>query len=144
MSATRAIKKDSDQEKELFINNHDGTFSEKAAEYGLNENGYTTHAAFFDYDGDGDLDCYILNNSFMPVNTLDNQNKRDLYAEDWPVRDFLKGGGDKLLRNDNGHFTDVTRAAGIYGSLIGFGLGITVGDVNGDNWLDLVCFERLF
>lgn len=126
-----------DQENELFINNQDGTFTEKAAEYGLNENGYTTHAAFFDYDLDGDLDCYILNNSFMPVNTLDYANNREMYAKDWPVEDFLKGGGDKLLRNDNGKFLDVTKSAGIYGSLIGFGLGVTVGDVNGDRWPDL-------
>jgi len=122
---------------ELFINNKDLTFSEKAAEYGLNEDGYTTHAAFVDYDLDGDLDCYILNNSFMPVNTLNTSNNRELYAKDWPVKDFLKGGGDKLLRNDGGKFSDVSKESGIYGSLIGFGLGVTVGDVNGDLWPDL-------
>jgi enediyne biosynthesis protein E4 len=127
--------KDQIPEKELFINNGPGadgivTFTEKAAEYHLNESGYTTHAAFFDYDQDGDLDCYILNNSFLPVNTLNYSNKRELYAKDWPVADFVKGGGDKLLRNDEippkggvkGGFTDVTKEAGIYGSLIGFGL----------------------
>jgi hypothetical protein len=123
-------------ENELFINNHDLTFTEKAAEYGLNEDGYTTHAAFVDYDLDGDLDCYILNNSFMPVNTLNNSNNRDLYAKDWPVKDFLKGGGDKLLRNEGGKFVDVSKEAGIYGSLIGFGLGVTVGDLNGDHYPD--------
>jgi len=132
---------DETPENELFINqgNQNGVpvFVEKAAEYGLNEDGYTTHAAFFDYDADGDLDCYILNNSFMPVNTLNYSNNRELYAKDWPVRDFLKGGGDKLLRNDGGKFTDVTRQAGIFGSLIGFGLGVTVGDVNGDARPDL-------
>ena len=133
-----------DQENELFINNGDLTFTEKAAEYNLNENGYTTHAAFFDYDLDGDLDCYILNNSFMPVNTLNYSNKRDLYASEWPVKDFLKGGGDKLLRNDGGKFNDVTRQAGIYGSLIGFGLGITVGDVNGDNLPDMYVSNDFF
>lgn len=121
-----------DQKNSLFINNGDLTFTEEAAKYGLAENGYTTHAAFFDYDLDGDLDAYILNNSFMPVNTLNYNNRRELYAEDWPVADFLKGGGDKLLRNEDGKFVDVTKEAGIYGSLIGFGLGITVGDVNGD------------
>ena len=134
-------KKDQKPENELFINQgvKDGipTFVEKAAEYGLNETGYTTHAAFFDYDLDGDLDCYILNNSFMPVNTLNYSNNRELYAEDWPVKDFLKGGGDKLLRNEGGKFVDVTRQSGIFGSLIGFGLGVTVGDVNGDHWPDL-------
>lgn len=129
--------KGDDQENELFINNKNGTFTEKAAEYGLNENGYTTHAAFFDYDLDGDLDCYILNNSFMPVNTLNFSNNRGLYAMDWPVAEFLKGGGDKLLRNEAGKYVDVSKEAGIFGSLIGFGLGVTVGDVNGDNWPDL-------
>lgn len=153
----------SDQENELFINNGDGTFTEKGADFRLNENGYTTHAAFFDYDLDGDLDCYILNNSFMPVNTLNYSNKRELYADDWPVKDFLKGGGDKLLRNDSPlpaspigegdavlsqeakwNFTDVTKEAGIYGSLIGFGLGITVGDVNGDNLPDMYVSNDFF
>ena len=128
----------------LFINNHDLTFSEKAKEYGLDETGYTTHAAFFDYDLDGDLDCYILNNSFIPVNTLNYSNKRELRAEDWPVEDFVKGGGDKLLRNDNGHFTDVSKETNIYGSLIGFGLGVTVGDVNGDHYPDLYISNDFF
>lgn len=125
------------QENELFINNHDLTFTEQAAAYGLNSNGYTTHAAFFDFDLDGDLDVYILNNSFIPVNTLNLSDRRDLPAEQWPVKDFLKKGGDQLLRNDNGHFTDITKEAGIYNSLIGFGLGVTVGDVNHDSWPDL-------
>ncbi|HKC36655.1 MAG TPA: VCBS repeat-containing protein, partial [Chitinophagaceae bacterium] len=128
----------------LFINNHDLTFTEKAKEYGLDEKGYTTHAAFFDYDLDGDLDCYILNNSFIPVNTLNYDNKRELRAEDWPVEDFVKGGGDKLLRNDGGHFTDVSKEANIYGSLIGFGLGVTVGDVNGDHYPDIYISNDFF
>ena len=136
--------KGDDQENELFINNKDGTFSEQAARWNLNESGYTTHAAFFDYDLDGDLDCYILNNSFMPVNTLNYSNKRELNAKDWPVKDFLKGGGDKLLRNDEGTFTDISESAGIYSSLIGFGLGVTVGDVNQDLWPDLYISNDFF
>jgi enediyne biosynthesis protein E4 len=131
---------------QLFINNGNLTFTEKAKEYGLDEQGYSTHAAFFDFDNDGDLDVYILKNSFIPVNTLNYENKRELRAENWPVADFLKGGGDKLLRNDNGKFVDVSEKAGIYGSLIGFGLGVTVGDVNDDQLLDIyVCndfYER--
>ena len=128
----------------LFINNRDLTFTESAKTYGLDETGYTTHAAFFDYDLDGDLDCYILNNSFIPVNTLNYSNKRDLRANDWPVADFIKGGGDKLLRNDNGFFNDVSKEANIYGSLIGFGLGVTVGDVNGDHYPDLYISNDFF
>jgi hypothetical protein len=134
----------SDQKNELFLNNGDLTFTEKAAAYQLDHNGYTTHAAFFDYDLDGDLDAYILNNSFIPVNTLNYSNKRNLPAEEWPVKDFLKGGGDKLLRNDNGTFVDVTNEAGIFTSLIGFGLGVTVGDVNGDHWPDMYISNDFF
>lgn len=140
------FQKGKDQKNELFINNGDLTFKQQAEEYGLADDGYSTHAAFFDYDKDGDLDVYVLNNSFIPVNTLNYSNKRALPAEEWPVKDFLKGGGDKLYRNDDGNYTDVTREAGIYSSLIGFGLGIAVGDVNDDGWDDIyVCndfFER--
>ncbi|MCG8322011.1 MAG: VCBS repeat-containing protein [Cytophagales bacterium] len=136
--------KGDDQENELFINQGDLTFKESAKDYRLNENGYTTHAAFFDYDLDGDLDAYILNNSFIPANTLNYSNKRDVYAEDWPVEDFMKGGGDKLLRNDGGIFQDVTRESGIYGSLIGFGLGITIGDINNDFLPDMYVSNDFF
>ncbi|MFN5913893.1 MAG: FG-GAP repeat domain-containing protein, partial [Chitinophagaceae bacterium] len=133
-----------DTENELWINDGKLHFTEQAADYGLNDSGFTTHAAFFDYDADGDLDCYILNNSFIPVNTLNYSNKRELRAKDWPVADVLKGGGDKLLRNDGNRFTDVSEAAGIYGSLIGFGLGVTVGDVNGDLRPDIYVSNDFF
>jgi enediyne biosynthesis protein E4 len=125
---------------QLYINqgikNGIPTFKEQAKEYGLVDGGLSTHAAFFDYDRDGDLDMYLLNNSFTPIDKLGYTNLRN-------NRDKL--GGDKLFRNDieqnakNGkpYFTDVSEEAGIYGSLIGFGLGITIGDVNNDNWLDI-------
>lgn len=116
------------RENELFINNGDLTFTERASEFGLADNGFSTHAAFFDFDKDGDLDCFVLNNSHRPVASLGYENLRD-------VRDEL--GGHKLYRNDNGHFIDISEQAGIYGSVIGFGLGVTVGDVNQDNWLDM-------
>ncbi|WP_421831017.1 VCBS repeat-containing protein [Larkinella sp.] len=127
------IRPGDDRGNELFINNGIGkngtvTFTEKAADYGLNDHGFSTHAAFFDYDRDGDLDMYLLNNSFMPVGKLGYANIRS-------ERDSL--GGHKLFRNDGTRFADVSEKAGIYGSLIGFGLGITIGDVNDDNWLDI-------
>lgn len=126
-----------DKKNELFINNGDLTFTESAAKYNLDEDGFTTHAAFFDYDGDGDLDVYILNNSFIPASSLNYVNKRTLRSEDWNVPEVLKGGGDKLLRNEKGRFVDVSEEAGIYGSLIGFGLGVTIGDVNDDYLPDI-------
>ena len=129
--------KGEDQKNELFINNGNLTFTEKAEEYNLADSGITTHAAFFDYDLDGDLDCYLLNNSFIPVSSLNYSNKRELRDQNWEVADILKGGGDKLLRNDSGKFVDVSNDAGIFGSLIGFGLGVTVGDVNGDLYPDI-------
>ncbi|UBM57749.1 VCBS repeat-containing protein [Marinilongibacter aquaticus] len=132
------------QENAMFINNGDLTFTDKAKAYGIDDNGYTTHAAFFDYDLDGDLDAYILNNSFIPVNTLNFANNRELRAKDWPVKDFLKGGGDRLLRNDEGQFKDVSEEAGIYGSLIGFGLGVTVGDINNDSYPDIYISNDFF
>ena len=121
----------------LYINNHNNTFTESAARYGLDISAYTTQVSFFDYDNDGDLDCFMIDNSPIPVNTLNNANHRDLPDSAWPVAQFLKGGGDHLFRNDNGHFTEVTQQAGIHGTLISFGLGVSIGDINNDGWPDI-------
>lgn len=128
---------DGNRRNKLYINNHDLSFTESAARYGLDIVGYTTQVSFFDYDGDGDLDCFMINNSPIPVNTLNNANRRDLPDSAWNVASFLKGGGNHLYRNDNGHFTEVTQQAGIHSSLISFGLGVSVGDINGDGWPDV-------
>ena len=125
------------KENELFINNQDLSFSEKAAEYGLNNKGYSTQAAFFDYDLDGDLDCYLLNNSFKDPGRI------ELFRSMREKPDEM--GGDKLYRNDGppleggsgGGFTDVTIQAGIYSSEIGFGLGAAIGDINNDHLPDI-------
>ncbi len=121
---------------ELFINNGDLTFSEKAAEYGIDDLGLSTHAAFFDYDRDGDLDCYLLNNSFQSVTEYDMKKGQR------QVRDTL--GANKLYRNDGGHFTDVSEEAGIFGSKIGFGLGVSIADVNRDGWPDIYVSNDFF
>ena len=116
------------RKNELFINNGNLTFSEQAAAFNLDNEGFSTHAAFFDYDQDGDLDCYILNNSFR------NPDKIELYKK---VREHPSPSGHKLMRNDGNRFTDVTEQAGIYSSDIAFGLGIAVSDLNGDHLPDL-------
>ena len=132
------------RKNQLFINNHDLTFTECAAKYGLDNSGYTTQVSFFDYDLDGDLDCFMVNNSPIPVNTLNYANMRDLPLAQSPVADFLKGGGDHLYRNDNGHFTEVTKEAGIHGGLISLGLGVTVGDINNDGYPDIYVSNDFF
>lgn len=121
---------------ELFINNGDLTFTEKATEYGIDDLGLSTHASFFDYDKDGDLDCYLLNNSFQSETTF------DIEAGLREIRDTL--GGNKLYRNDGNHFVDVSEEAGIYGSKIGFGLGASVGDLNRDGWMDIYISNDFF
>ena len=124
------------RQNEFFINNGDGTFSENAEQMGLADSGLSTHAAFFDYDKDGDLDVYLLNNSFTAVSTFNFQKKlRD-------KRD--QKGGDKLFRNDSGKFIDVSEEAGIFGSEIGFGLGVSVADLDKDGWLDLFISNDFF
>lgn len=126
----------SETENELFINQKDGTFRDEAQAYGLADRGLSTHAVFFDYDLDGDLDCYVLNNSFRPIGSFDfTQDLRSVVDEI---------GGDRLYRNDNGRYLNVTVQSGIYSSDIGFGLGVSSADVNGDGYPDLYVSNDFF
>lgn len=121
---------------ELFINNGDLTFTEKSKEYGLDILGLSVQATFFDYDRDGDLDCYLLNNSFKSVDSFD---------PDMGLRDSIDpNGANMLLRNDDMVFKNVNEEAKIYSSKIGFGLGATVSDINKDNWPDIYISNDFF
>lgn len=104
-------------------------YKEQSKEYGLDFSGFSTQAAFFDYDLDGDLDMYLLNHSLRFNGTF---AERQSYANTY---DSLAG--DRFYRNDNGKFTEVTRLCGINSSIIGYGLGIAVSDVNLDGYPDL-------
>lgn len=116
---------------ELFINNKNNTFTESAVEYGLDLDNYSSSAAFLDYDLDGDLDMYLLNHavhSELSYGNADIRNKRSYEC------------GDKLFRNDNGKFVDVSEKTGIFGGANGYGLGLAVSDFNLDGYPDIyVC-----
>ncbi len=117
---------------ELYINNGDLTFTESAAEYGLDFQGFSTHAAFFDYDRDGDLDMYLLNHA---VHTEKSYGRASLRHIDNGLA------GDRLYKNnlDEGEkkFTGITNEARIFSSQIGYGLGIGITDINNDGWPDI-------
>ncbi|MGW9687152.1 VCBS repeat-containing protein [Flagellimonas sp. 2504JD1-5] len=112
----------------LYINNQNGTFIEKGAEYGLDFSGYSTQGSFFDYDKDGDLDMFLLNHNVNPVNTNNPENFKTEKSE-------LVG--DCLFRNDNGKFVNVSDEAGIIQNSLGFGLGVSIGDLDQNGWPDI-------
>jgi hypothetical protein len=116
------------RQNELYINNHNLTFTESAGQFGLDDAGCSTQAIFFDYDKDGDLDCYVLNHSIKAYKNVELHYLKNDY-------DTLAG--DRLYRNDAGHFTDVSKQAGIIGNPISFGLGVAVSDINNDGWPDM-------
>ncbi|MFP4090902.1 MAG: VCBS repeat-containing protein [Cyclobacteriaceae bacterium] len=120
------------RENLLFINQGVGadgmpSFVEQGSDYGLNDPGYSVQSAFFDYDHDGDLDMFLINHGmdYYSGMIVSNDGRRDPYI------------GDKLFRNDNGFFKDVSAEAGIEGSKHGYGLGLAVGDLNDDGWDDI-------
>lgn len=114
---------------QLFINNGNLTFTEKAKAYGLDDPGYSTQAAFFDYDNDGDLDMMLINHNIKKIDNMEfakYRNQTDEYA------------GNKLFQNNgNGTFTDVSKKAGIIQNPLTFGLGLAIADINQDGWPDI-------
>ena len=112
----------------LYINNRDRTFTERSQEYGLDFEGLSTQAAFFDYDRDGDLDLYLLNHAI---------HTKDSYVRSWRRIIDAPRVGDRLYRNDAGLFRNVTSEAGIFSSTLGYGLGLAICDINNDGWPDI-------
>jgi hypothetical protein len=112
----------------LYVNNGNRTFTDRTKEYGLEHQGYSTQAAFFDYDGDGDLDMYLLNNSTHLERGISSKPQRE------PRHPRA---GDKLFRNEGNGFVDVSEKAGIYGGVEGYGLGVVASDLNVDGCPDL-------
>ncbi len=124
----------------LYINqgnNKDGipTFKEEAAKYGLDFIGYSTQAAFFDYDLDGDLDMYLMNHSVNPNRSYGKGAKRKMV-------DSMSG--DILFRNDEGYYNNVSKEAGIFQGTIGYGLGLAISDINNDGYPDIYIGNDFF
>ena len=125
-----------DSKNQLFINqglNSDSIpiFKDEAEAYGLADPSYSTQSVFFDYDRDGDLDLFLVNDNIRVLSNLDDATIEELKKQDDPLA------SSKLLRNENGHFKDVTKQAGINMSTLSYGLGGGVGDINGDGWPDI-------
>lgn len=113
---------------ELYLNNGDGTFSERSKAFALDFQNYTTMAGFLDYDLDGDLDMYLLNHA---IHNTDSFGKADIRNK------RVEKSGDKLLRNDGDIFVDVSEKSGIYGGANGYGLGMAISDFDLDGYPDI-------
>ncbi len=111
------------------------TFKEKAADYGLDFIGYSTQAAFFDYDLDGDLDMYLMNHSVNPNRSYGKGSKRKIV-------DSMSG--DILFKNENGKYINVSKEAGIFQGTIGYGLGLAISDINNDGYPDIYIGNDFF
>jgi hypothetical protein len=104
-------------------------FADEAAAYGLDFSGFSTQAAFFDYDLDGDLDMFLMNHSVHQNGTFKPRSEF--------INTYHPLSGDRFYRNDSGKYTDITREVGIQSSAIGYGLGIVISDVNLDGYPDI-------
>lgn len=122
-------KTDNDTRRnQLFINQGNNKFKEEAKQYGLDDPGYSTQAVFFDYDNDGDLDMFLLNHNIKKIDNMELARYKD-------QTDDLAS--NKLFRNDGGHFTDVSKKAGIVQNPLTFGLGVAIADIDKDGWPDI-------
>jgi hypothetical protein len=112
----------------LYVNNQDNTFTERAKEYGIDCDGINMQSTFFDYDNDGDLDLYVL--TYPPTSFVAPVEYYHYMLTNHPEED-----SDRLYRNDGGHFTDVTKEAGL--SSFGLSLGVVASDINNDGYIDI-------
>ena len=112
-----------------FDENNTPLYQDQAQAYGVDFQGFSTQAGFFDYDLDGDLDMYLMNHSLHHNGTF---GKRADF-----LGTFSEMSGDRLYRNDGTSFTDVTISSGINSNVVGYGLGLTFGDVNNDGFPDI-------
>jgi len=116
----------------LYLNNGDLTFTEASAQWGLDFKGYSTQAAFFDYDLDGDLDMYLLNHAVHTTRSYRSADTRD---------EFDPLSGDRLFQSQlaqgDSSFKDLSNESGIYSSAQGYGLGLVISDINEDGWPDI-------
>lgn len=124
----------------LYVNqgaNENGipSFKEQSKDYGLDFSGYSTQAAFFDYDLDGDLDMFLLNHSIYPNRNYGLGNLRQKHHPQF---------GDILFENKNGTFNDVSQEAGIFQGRIGYGLGLSISDINNDGYADIYVGNDFF
>ena len=133
VSASGKFEDPDKRRNELYVNqgtNEEGvpSFRESAKEYALDIEEFSTQAAFFDYDRDGDLDMFLINHDV------------EIYGDE-QLEHYLttqgKLSGERLYRNDNGQFVDVTDKTGIVNNRLGYGLGLAIGDFNNDNWPDI-------
>lgn len=117
------------RKNELWINEGEFKFQEKAEEFGLADPSNSSQGLFFDFDRDGDLDLFLLNHHIKVITELEFESAKSTRHPE---------AGDKLYRNDEDKFVDVSEEAGIKGSSLGFGLGVIASDINLDGWPDLM------
>ncbi len=117
-----------DRKNKLFINNGDLTFTDKAEMLGIADEGYSTQAAFFDFDRDGDLDLYVMNHNNRSLRNFDAAFVKKMIDDD---------AGDRLYRNDGDQFKNITAEANIISNPLGYGLGLNIADINNDGWPDI-------
>ncbi len=127
------------RKNQLFINNGDLTFSEKAAEYGIDNTGYSTQASFADFDKDGDLDLFVMNHSIL---TFMNSNEWFRRYRDMPLEEKKDHSGNLYLNKGNNTFSEISQQVGLIKPA--FGLGLITADLNHDGWIDIYVANDYF